>query len=359
MLRESATTLEVLFNIILYGVLLYLSHVALRKGKCQTKLLLITGIILFCAFSFWGADYFHYLEIYSGYRTSKETFHVESIYYNLILFAPSYLVYRLIIWGGAFSALWVSKSKMLISNATFLFFFVLVYLLRFSYARASLAMAILFLGYVLINNDKNRLISLFFGMSFIAISFLFHRSIVLAMAGLVFSFFIRNRITAIIAICILPLVFYVTNNVLYDYIVLNSLIENEDTLSAFNLYTQTDGEVIVGGLGERVGKFLEEFPVYLTFFILFYQIVIKKIDNTHITVVLFSSFMGMLYVATAFYFITPIIYRRVLFLTMLPLAFLLARIYPLIKGKKYYKYIVYSFIISQSYCLIYSFYCTF
>ena len=63
---------------------------------------MILTALVFCLFSFWGTDWFHYAEMYfnilyvSGFNTS-----LESVYTLIAAISPNYLVFRAIIWGSA------------------------------------------------------------------------------------------------------------------------------------------------------------------------------------------------------------------------------------------------------------------
>lgn len=361
MYRESATFGEILFNVLLFSFLLYLSYKGLNiKVKKNRTLFLVAGIILFSVFSFWGSDYFHYLEVFQDSKTSHNIHHLEGVYESIMSWTTSYTLFRFLIWGLAFVLIWLAKKRVNISNEVFLFFFILVFLLRFSYARVSLSLAFLYLGYILIMNEgKKRLLSIIVGIVCIIAAFTFHRSIILVFVALLLSFFMRNVKIIVLSLCFLPVVFYVTGDLLYDYIIVNEVITNEDTLSAFNTYAQvTEGSTLSGGMGEAIGDFLESFSMYFALVVLFYYIHIKKLVNSKEDKLLFSSYFGVMYIASAFYFVTPMIYFRVLYLAMLPLVFITANIYHVVGRIKLFKYMVSLFILSRTYTLLYSLYCS-
>ena len=95
----------VLFNIFILLLLFFILKEALEPphmvslAKYRFALFLC---VIFCVFSFWGTDWFHYLEKFPMLQ-SGEKGHMEDIYawiaQNL---SPNYIIFRLIIWGGAF-----------------------------------------------------------------------------------------------------------------------------------------------------------------------------------------------------------------------------------------------------------------
>ena len=93
-------------NLLMVAFLLLLG----RKGLSEPytfrpwrRYLMILVSLVFCLFSFWGTDWFHYAEMYinlvymDGFNTS-----LEGVYYFIANYlSPNYMVFRAIIWGSA------------------------------------------------------------------------------------------------------------------------------------------------------------------------------------------------------------------------------------------------------------------
>ena len=124
-------------------------------------------ILFFCLFSFWGADWFHYIAEYLVlHNEEKYLSNLEEVYVFISLASPNYIIFRLIIWGGA--CLFLFRTFYLIPVKTDLLIttFVIIGLIWFGYARVSLAMAIMFYGAVyLVEKGYKRYIGFLFVLS--------------------------------------------------------------------------------------------------------------------------------------------------------------------------------------------------
>ena len=105
LLPNEQTAGLVLFNIVILLLLFFTLKEALEPphmvslAKYRFALFLC---VIFCVFSFWGTDWFHYLEKFPM-LLSGEKGHMESIYVWIAQnLSPNYIIFRLIIWGGAF-----------------------------------------------------------------------------------------------------------------------------------------------------------------------------------------------------------------------------------------------------------------
>ena len=192
MIQESATFIQVLLDLILW-VLIFLT---LRKSyntpfclPSSSRRFGIVLILLFCLFAFWGGDYFHYKAAFIDFNTTGYN-NQEKIYeWFYSTFSFSYTAFRLAIWGLALSALLWSYRSIAQSFDLALFIFGCCFLPIYSYARVSAAMSIILLGLsFIVNKEKNRLLSVIFGLTLLAVSAFFHKSaplgIVMALAAL-------------------------------------------------------------------------------------------------------------------------------------------------------------------------------
>ena len=353
---ERGTPLQILFNLVLFLFLLYFSYEGYRKNK-QNYVTVIIGILLFSVYSFWGPDYFHYKEAFDVYKHSSDIFHLEEVYSYILKYSPFYFVYRLIVWGGAFLLLYRASVRLGIDRIRFLFVFIALYLLRFSYARVTLAICMMVYGYsFLIKPLKSRVLSLIWGMAIIAASLYFHKSAVIIAIAVPLSFVRINKFTTLFALILLPVAVYYAGLYLYDYILTNDLITDETTLNAFNLYTRstTKGETM--GLAQKIYTYGEMVPVYMFVGLGLYFFSFKRKTEDVIAHRVFNFFFWAVFIATSFAFITPVIHRRMLFLAVAPMALLVSRAYPELKQMKFTRVTMYAGIIIQTYLLLYSLY---
>ena len=91
-------------------------------------------------------DWYHYQQIISDYDfSSRARNHGEKVYGVIArLVDRNYLLFRIIVWGGALliTTLTFKRFKINLNNAVY--FIIAAFLLKFSYARATLAMHVIF-----------------------------------------------------------------------------------------------------------------------------------------------------------------------------------------------------------------------
>lgn len=358
---ESGSPIQIFFNLVFFLFLLYVAYNNYKNERTKQELLIVLGVLLFCIYSFWGADYFHYKEIFDTYQQTAGSSHLETVYSFILLHSPSYFVYRLVVWGSSFFLLWKASKRIDNDSFVFLFFFIALYLLRFSYARASLAISMMMYGYTLIiKPGSNRIASTVVGVIIALLSLFFHKSAVIIILSLPLSFLSLSRRNIIIALIALPVLVFFLSGTLYDYILGNELISNENTLNAFNLYTQNAGSAGRRmGLGELVQTYGEMIPIYL-FLILgikaFYYDRESSVGEQSVADHLLRFVFWSVLIATFFAFITPIIHIRMLYLAYAPLVLFLSSSKALFKNKSFRRVLGLGIFI-QLYLLMYSLHC--
>lgn len=195
-LPELQTPMLVASNI-LYIFLLYQYSKGALLGKIFTQkknVILILFALVFCLFSFWGWDWWGY---YHYYLWSKggDINHIpmeEPYLWLLKNVCQSYIQFRLIVWGGALLLfLWCIKFLKLNLSLS-LFFFCCIFLIYFSYARVSLAITMMTLGYCLICDNNTNILKKIFGLIIIASSFYFHKSAILGICAVILSLIINK-----------------------------------------------------------------------------------------------------------------------------------------------------------------------
>jgi len=212
-------------------VLVFLFSYAGFKGR-HVRWLLIILILLFLVFSYWETDYARY---YLRFISDDISRYAEPFYYYVgkICFG-SYYVYRLIIWGLAFMLISKTAQVLEIDKAVFFFVFSVFFLMTFSYARASLAMASYFLGFAYVVKRSVCTKDIIKGCFFILISYFFHRSTAFIILLTPFCFFRLNKRFFLLLLISLPIVYYLIHYGLVHFLsgdyyineVLSSSVEN-------------------------------------------------------------------------------------------------------------------------------------
>ena len=166
------------FGLNLYCFLLYcfLLLISLRgnvvelytKDNYRTRtVILFCGLLLFALTSFVGADFFHYYEFmyeYRGQVFGDQEIGLEAFYQYLISFIDgNYFLFRLVVWGSSLVLITYATRKFEANIYHTLFLILAGFIITFSYARATLAMAVFSVGAVLISvasesNVKKRLL---------------------------------------------------------------------------------------------------------------------------------------------------------------------------------------------------------
>ena len=267
------TPVLVLFNIILLSLLvftlkdaLYPPHmVSLAKYRIALSL-----CIVFCVFSFWGTDWFHYFEQFPMLQ-SGEKGHMEDVYVWIVQnLSPNYLIFRLIIWGGAFYLFIKILKDLDISIDLALLFFAIYSIIWFSYARVTLAMCIAYCGGTIIFRTEKRFITLILGFALLYISTYFHKSAVFAVF-IVFLAYIYN-VNAKNALRLTVILFPIM--VIYAKLIVSQfmLIDAEsadDMMSEYLVSGQNymSKNSTVSGWGTIIARILERTPYYLIAFL--------------------------------------------------------------------------------------------
>lgn len=212
-------------NLVMVAFLLLLG----RKGLSEPytfrpwrRYLMILISFVFCLFSFWGTDWFHYAEMYfnilyvSGFNTS-----LESVYTIIAAISPNYLVFRAIIWGGALYLLCLLFKHVSVRGDLLFVFFCVLWLIDFSYGRIGLAYAMMYLGgSILMKPVKGKmLLSLMLGGVLLLLSLFFHKTAFFGVALVVLALFPRllNKRTFVLVMIMYPFVLLLVQLLLMQF----------------------------------------------------------------------------------------------------------------------------------------------
>lgn len=357
-MKESATLLQLMSNVLMFVILLYVAKNNLYDNKKNVNLFVIIGIVVFCLFAFWGSDYYRYKELFTNYYNTQSLVHIEKAYEPIFRIATNYIVFRLIIWGGALLILLWAFHRLNLQMDIVLFVFLVLYLLRFSYARVSLGVAIMFLGYsFLINPFKpGKLVSFVIGLLLLFFSLSFHKTMLLAIIAIPLAFLKWNRSTLLFAMAFFPLLVFFVNTSLVEYILANNLIEDEQQLYAINSYMSNYGKE--SGWGIKLANLLQALPFYLCILVYFRDKKYYHLNTSEKTVQrTFSLLIAMVFIASAFVFRQALVYRRLLYMTYPAFVAAIAEIWKIEGKTKWINTVLTISIVYQAYELLYAIYC--
>lgn len=365
------TPLLVLLNIIMMLYFVVTLRPALNYfGRIPRDRFVLVEILIFffCLFSFWGADWFHYAQIFAKIKNFGGT-HMEDIYVSIVQVSPNYLTFRLIIWGAALFFVFDSFKRIEINYVVAVLVFSATWLIWFSYARVSLAMAMMFWGVSVIYKPlyKKRYLSMIIGLIAIIASFYFHKTAVFGISIIGIAFLVsklNGRAIIILSILFIPVEFILVQNFLLDYMLIE--VSADDSVIGESLVSgqrYLSEKSIVSGFGSNIAKFLELVPYYLTLLCCL-KLNLKRnrfvnIPNS-VKVFAYIAFYTILFssiFAFDFGFSTEIFYGRFMRFAFLPCVIVVTYCYGWIETHKIAKFTIYSGVIGTIYQLLYVFYC--
>lgn len=360
MLNEQ-TAFGVIINIVLIIFLLLLLNRYHRGNVVCKQQFALLGIFLFCLFSFWGRDwygYLHYTDIFrKGYgQISMEPFYV----WLLSLIEGNYFLFRSIVWGGAIVFFYKTIKRTELNINLVLYLFCGIYLIFFSYARATLCMAVIFFGYSLLYSHRKKYnqLAILIGISIIFAAFYLHKSSIFGIGAALISAIIMKRENKIFSSLLLltPVIIFL----LYYYFSSSGIAFSES--STFADYTQAGNVYLAAnmnykGIGAMISTFLERLPYYLVSILCFLEIRQKKRAIPRIV----GSFLVMLIVIvflSTFFLIdfgvnTTTLYGRFLRFGQIPACIALAYFYQNNLYAKFVDRIIFIAFISTFYSLMY------
>ena len=315
-------------------------------------------IMVLCLFAIQDTDYFHY-ETALEEMSHGFILHFEDIYYAIgSMVSYNYFLFRLVIWGSAFALFCWSVNRLNVPLVMSLFFFVTMYLTKFSYARASLAMSIGLFGFTfLVKPIKLKWLSYLGGVSVILVSFLFHKSAVFMIPVYILSLFKINKYTIGVACLLIPLGYYFISE--YGISILMSTDDNSTIANSAQGYLMKDSSN--KGIAVLILQYLERIPYYLILYIIIQNVINKRylllpyyqrsMFNVVLYVLVFASLFLFNYSMN-----TDVMYYRFLYYSILPLSVTLPLLVQIGGNRKLLKVAYTMGFLSVCYSILYSFY---
>lgn len=263
-------------NLLMVAFLLLLG----RKGLSEPytfrpwrRYLMIFTCMVFCLFSFWGTDWFHYAEMYfnilyvSGFNTS-----LESVYTIIAAISPNYLVFRAIIWGVALYLLCLLFKHVSVRGDLLLCIFCALWLIDFGYGRVVMAYTLMFLGgSVLMKPVRDKmLLSIMLGSVLLVMSLFFHKSAIFGVALVILALFPRllNKRTFMLVMIMYPFVLLLVQLLLMQFMdTAVDVSEHSSSSAAGQTYLNEDTREI--GPAYLLYLILRYLPYYMVAWIAF------------------------------------------------------------------------------------------
>ena len=323
--------------VFVYAVWKLLIKVPRNKRKVEVNYLIVLYFAAYAVFYCVNPDYFRYRDWLSfSYLID---FHKEQVYAFLIMFCRSlpfeypFEVFRLIVWGGGvFLVFCTSKMyrNLLMPGLTVLFLFV-IYSGSFCYARASLAMAVYFIGVSIHLWGKN-LLAKILGIGLAMSSYFFHHEMIIGIAvlpALLFPF--EKKSTNYYSLVILAIIIVVLTYISSNPMLMESVFGADELAEKMEEFNNQEQGVF------RMSTFIKYFNIYYPFLLItniFYRC--KRLPDA-IAGIYRITFVLIL-VTVAFFVVSgsrSIYTYRVMYIAIIPMSILITYCYNQGFFKKY------------------------
>lgn len=316
----------IIYNILSVPLILrMLCHKRLDRMR-TSKILIWLFCFLFCVQARYSGDWYHYKEFvqyfHSGYWTISS---VEPVYQKLVfLLRGNYVAFRVVIWGFALLFLYRLLKRLKIYNNVTLTIFVIWELYMYAYPRVSLGLSLFFWGYSFLITKletENAVVNVVKGLCLVILSCVFHKSILILILILPFSFINYNRKMVIMLILFFSLFVTVAGH----YI--NFIIANFENVGGVEHLT---GEMAyTASLGYRLSGLLIKSPIFLILFSFVYKYSIcgNSKNVSYVSQRLFSfcfCIMACALIFKSLQLASSVLYSRTLYMIFIPLVCLIS-----------------------------------
>lgn len=291
-------------------------------------------IALFCIFACWSADYISLGESFLNMNIDTEYKDFLYPYLSVISF-KSYNLFRFFIWGTATFLVFKLAKEYKVKTNVMAFVFPVVFLLLFSYARASFAMALFFTGLTFIIK-RGVVKGLVPALILYCIAFMAHRSMLVLIAFTPLAFIKLTKTKILFLIPVLIILALSMNSIISS--VLGADAMQGEGLESFNNTSNTymNGKsTVVYNWKYGMVTLLQNSSFFIIDMFLIWKIVIKRVAVPDEIKKLLSFTTFVLLFASFFLFIglfgnqlgLNIVGYRFLFMTGIPLTIMLSYMY--------------------------------
>lgn len=297
-------------------------------------------VFMLCVFAIQDTDFYHYKELIQYLELEVPT-HLEDIYVKIADYVQyNYILFRCVVFGAAVFFIYAAIKRLGYNISIFLFIFCLIFLIKFSYSRSSLAMSFSLFGasyfirpfIVTFGEYRTKLFSIITGIVIVIYSCYLHKSALFISVILIASFLLRSNKIYGLMLLIYPIVFLCVNfGLKVDDIGVTTSVQ----ITFFKLYSSADNVSI--GFVAFILKIID-LLFYITSFCLVYnKLMLDKnlvcnsavkqceIDNYFCRVCFFCIYLSSLFIFFNGNFMGVLCYRLMYFAN-LPLCFILSSI---------------------------------
>ena len=320
-----------IYSLVLYLCILFESRKrVISPTKRQNSILLLFSLLFIFVLTYCvDTDFFSYMKMVRDYDfTPGAHNHGEKIYGYLIYFLnKNYFLFRAIVWGVALFLYYKTSKLLKIDTKVSISILSILFILTFSYARASLGMAVFFYGVAKFLKSNN-LISKWFSFIIIYSSCFFHSSMIALIGLFLVAVFMPLNKKMVIVYCSLTIVLALSINQFMDYILMDSVIGADASLNE-KLTGYVEHEVVGPNFMGIFRNVLEYGAFYIPFIIitlkLYRRALIKRLPSNIIFI--FKILLLLMMLTTSLFFLnisSSVFFYRYLFMSMLPMALLIS-----------------------------------
>ena len=329
--REQTYEMQ-LFNALMFCLIAFLfwntyitkfdSSVKKRNNFWFSLLFLIYALTPTYTGDFWG-----YKSLVEIFTPQYGTWHLEELYQNLLrIIGPNYLLFRIIVWGGAEFLFIKTCSRFGVEPYRGLFLLFCLFVTKFVYARVTLAMAVYFFGlsYICKPIDNKRTNSIILGILIILLSSFFHRSIIVVILFTPILFFSLSKKRVKLILFLIPIIIILIRFVLTSYA---SLILEEDYADKAQSYSTAND---LGDTSKSTNLLFWWgcLPFFTSFFTVTYLIFKRKTKEqiSRSLILLYRLVFGITIFSYCCYFVrpeNPTLFYRFLYMSMIPLVIII------------------------------------
>ena len=270
-IAQEPTPRLIAINLVLLFAVFLLQRRALRFPFSVSKSSRVTSIILmfvFVLYSFWGQDWFHYLEAYPELCQGNPG-HMEDVYVWIAQhLSVDYISFRFAVWGTGLILLLLTIERLPLKKDLIILFFGSIWIIWFSYARVSLGLALCFYGLAVFYHPyRIKSLSKILAIAAIAVSFFFHKTafvMIIAVVLTIMSSRFNKQLFFLILIISIPFIIYYIRSNIEVFFMLDADADEGgwgQSIAYGQRYLGADSKS--GGIAVRIATWLGSIPYYL------------------------------------------------------------------------------------------------
>lgn len=371
---KESTLITTLFTLFLYVIIVVYFIPVLTKERSLSKSQRNIGkflVFLFLIFPMWGGDFFSYYNFIAkefpqfngSINALAEVVSVEEVYlYIAHLTGYDYLVWRIIVFGGMLAIGLHIGKRLDLNQDKYLACFALFSMFWLSYARASLAMAIGFLGmtYLVKPISNKKFQSFLLGLLLLFASLYFHKSAIVIPGVVLLSMIRINKWKLFVLLLALPLVVHYFQIYATEFVMDMSVDESSllNVKSAQGYLSRERGDI---GIAMAAMEFVKRIWMYAVPFI---SIILIRSNKYHLLNSEIQKFLTVdiiiIVFASLFFFIKESLrltfVNRFMYYSLIPVAVIMCSLFEKHYYLKFDRLVLYTCIFSNFLYIFYSMY---